>query len=164
MSGIADDIRKKGMPNMISILVVDDDPKIRDMLSSILQAEEYFVETVGDGKSALKKCEKVPFDIALIDVELPDTKGTELLNKLKIIQPKMARIIVTGHPSIENAIKSVNEKADGYILKPFDINNLLEMIKKLTAEKTNEYFRMFTEVERAKKETPIFKYQHPDKW
>jgi two-component system nitrogen regulation response regulator NtrX len=153
-----------GIPNMISIIIIDDDPEIRNMLSSVLEEEGYSIEAVGDGKSALKKCEKLPFDIALIDVELPDTKGTELLTQLKAIQPKMIRIVITGHPSIETAIKSVNERADGYLLKPFNMDNLREMIKKLTTEKTNEYLRMFTEVERAKKETPIFKYQHPDKW
>jgi len=76
----------------------------------------------------------------------------------------MVKIIITGHPSIENAAKAVNEKADGYILKPFNVVQLLEMIKKLIEEKTNEYLRMFDEVERAKKNTPIFRYQQPDKW
>jgi DNA-binding NtrC family response regulator len=91
-------------------------------------------------------------------------KGTELLHRLKEIQPKMVKIIITGHPSVENAVKSVNEKADGYVLKPFNIPVLLETIKKTIAEKTNAYFQMFTEVERAKQSTTLFKYQHPDKW
>ena len=134
------------------------------MLSSILEGEGYTIEAVEDGKKAVKICEKASFDAALIDVDLPDIKGTELLSKLKELQPKMVKIIITGLPSIENAVKSVNEKADGYLLKPVNIAELLEMIKRLITEKTNEYFQMFTEVERAKEKSPIFRYQHPDKW
>jgi len=149
---------------IINVLVIDDESELRKMLSTILIDEGYLVETAENGKQALKICEKTSFDVALIDIELPDMKGTELLHRLKDIQPKMVKIIITGHPSVENAVKSVNEKADGYILKPFNVPILFETIKKALAEKTNAYFQMFTEVERAKQSTPLFKYQHPDKW
>jgi len=156
---------RKGTARMINtILIIDDEAVVRESLTSVLEEEGYAVESVENGKNALKTCEKQPFDVALIDIDLPDIKGTELLAKLKQLQPKMVRIIITGHPSIENAVKAVNERSDGYILKPFNIPQLLETIKRLLNEKTNEYFQMFSEVERAKKETPIFKYQHPDKW
>jgi DNA-binding NtrC family response regulator len=156
--------RKRRVETLIeSILIVDDDAEVRKILSTILGEEGYSVETAENGKQALKTCEKLPFDVAFIDVDLPDIKGTELLHRLKEIQPKMVKIIITGHPSIENAMKAVNEKAEGYVLKPFNVAELLEMIKKLLAEKTNEYFQMFTEVERAKENTPLFKYQHPEK-
>jgi DNA-binding NtrC family response regulator len=145
-------------------LIVDDDQEVRKTLASILRDENYLVETAENGKKAIRMCEKTPFDVALIDVQLPDIKGTELLHILKEKQPKMVRIIITGHPSIESAAKSVNEKADGYIMKPFVIPELLEMIKKLLEEKTNAYFKMFAEVEQAKKNTPVFRYQHPTKW
>jgi DNA-binding NtrC family response regulator len=143
---------------IINTLVVDDDKEVRDTLRSILESEGYLVETAENGKNALHICEKSPFDVALIDVELPDIKGTELLHRLKEKQPKMVRIIITGHPSIENAAKSVNEKADGYIMKPFDVPELLRIIKKLFEEKRNAYLKMFAEVEQAKKTTPIFRY------
>jgi DNA-binding NtrC family response regulator len=91
-------------------------------------------------------------------------KGTELISKLREIQPKIACIMITGHPSIENAVKAVNEQADGYILKPFDVPKLLETVKIILKRKKDSYFQMFQEVERASKNTPIFKYQHPDKW
>jgi DNA-binding NtrC family response regulator len=153
------------VPRLIAnILIVDDDAQIRGVLSSILEDEGYSVETVDNGKQAIKTCEKVPFDIALIDVDLPDVKGVDLLPKLKQIQPKMVKIIITGNPSIENAVKAVNEKSDGFILKPFNVPQLLEMIRKRLDEKKNEYFQMFTEVENAKKEKPVFSYQHPNRW
>ncbi|MGD0977624.1 MAG: response regulator [Candidatus Bathyarchaeia archaeon] len=149
---------------LTSILIVDDDTGVRDMLSSVLNGEGYSVEVAENGKKAIKACEKSPFDVALIDIELPDTKGTELLNRLKKMQPKMIKIIITGHPSIENAMKAVNERADGYVLKPFEVADLLKMIAKLLTEKTNEYLRISTEVARAKESTPAVKYQRPDQW
>ena len=149
---------------LTSILIVDDETGVRDMLSSVLNDEGYSVEAVENGKKAIKACEKSPFDVALIDIELPDMKGTELLNRLKKRQPKMIRIIITGHPSIENAMKAVNERADGYLLKPFEVTDLLKMIARLLTEKTNEYLRISTEVTREKGSTPPVKYQSPDRW
>ena len=105
---------------LINTLIVDDDQEVRKTLSSILEAEGYSAEAVENGKKAIRFCEKTSFDVALIDINLPDIKGTELLRILKEKQPKMVRIIITGHPSIENATKSINEKADGYIMKPFN--------------------------------------------
>ena len=72
-----------------SILIVDDDTGIRIMLSSVLNDGGYLVEAVENGKKALKACEESSFDVALIDIELPDMEGTELLNKLRKMQPKM---------------------------------------------------------------------------
>jgi two-component system, NtrC family, response regulator HydG len=149
---------------IISVLVVDDEAEMRTVLSKILNDEGYSVEMAQNGKQAVKICHETPFDVALVDIELPDIKGTELLLRLKEIQPKLIVIIVTGHASVENAVEAVNEKADGYILKPLNVPVLLKTIKKALAEKTNAYFQMFTEVERAKQSTPLFKYQHPDKW
>jgi two-component system OmpR family response regulator len=149
---------------IVNTLIVDDDKAVRETLSSILESEGYLVKTAENGKKALHICDKSSFDVALIDVELPDIKGTELLHRLKEKQPKMVRIIITGHPSIENAAKAVNEKADGYLMKPFNVPELLGMMKKLVDEKTNAYLNMFAEVEKAKESTPIFRYQNPNRW
>ncbi len=147
-----------------SVLVIDDDEKMRELLTTILEGEGYYVESAANGKQAIEACKKVHFDVALIDIELPDVKGTVLLRTLKEIKPKMVRIIVTGHPSIENAVKAINEKADGYILKPFNPSELLETIKRVFAEKENEYLNALKEVEEGRKNTPQFKYKSPEKW
>ena len=149
---------------IINALIVDDDSEVRNTLSAILESESYVVETAENGKKAIRMCEKTPFDVALIDIELPDIKGTELLHLLKEKQPKMVRIIITGHPSIENAAKSVNEKADAYIMKPFNVPELVGMIKRLVEEKKDAYFKIFAEVEQAKNSTPVFRYQNPNNW
>ena len=147
-----------------SILIVDDDIGIRNMLSSILYDGGYLIEGVENGKEAINACEQSSFDVALIDLQLPDMKGTELLNRLKKLQPKMIRIIITGHPSIESAMKAVNEKADGYVLKPFEVTDLLKMIERLLTERTNEYLRITADIKREQGSTPTVKYLRPDRW
>lgn len=128
-----------------SILIVDDDTEVRKLLSSVLEDEGYSVETAENGKEAVRASEKSHFDVALIDIKLPDMDGTELLNRLKRRQPKMVKIVITGFPTLENAIKTVNEGADGYVLKPFDVQKLLEIIRKLLDEKTAEHIRTWIE-------------------
>ena len=70
------------------------------------------------------------FDIALVDMRLPDMLGTELLGRIKERVPKTAKIMVTGYPTMQNAIQAVNEGADGYIVKPVEADVLLETIRK----------------------------------
>ena len=124
-------IRKHKVPLLNeNILIVDDDKELRKSLSSILFEEGYTVETVENGKQAIKVSEKSRFDIALIDIKLPDMEGTELLHRLKEKQPHIVMIIVTGFPTLENAMKTVNEGANGYIMKPYDTQKLLGMIRK----------------------------------
>ncbi|MCJ7424862.1 response regulator [Candidatus Bathyarchaeota archaeon] len=128
-----------------SILVVDDDADVRKSLSSILSKEGYSVETVENGKQATRISEKSRFDMALIDIKLPDMEGTELLHRLKENQPHMIKIVITGFPTLENAMKTVNEGADGYILKPFDTEKLLEMIRKHLKRETAEHISNWVE-------------------
>jgi len=146
-----------------SILVVDDDSEVRKTLSSILRNEGYSVETVENGKQAIKASERFPFDLALIDIKLPDLEGTDLLNKLKDKQPNMVKIIITGFPSLENAIKAINEGADGYVLKPFDVPKLLEAIRKHLDEKAAERIRIFVEKSENKQKNTEFRKQFKKK-
>ena len=118
---------------------------MRRTLSSILSNEGYSVETVENGKQATKISEKSRFDIALIDIKLPDMDGTELLHRVKENQPHMIKIVITGFPTLENAMETVNEGADGYILKPFDIEKLLEMIRKHLKRETAEHISNWME-------------------
>ena len=128
-----------------NILVVDDDTELRKVLSSILSEEGYSVETVENGKQAIRVSEKTRFDLALIDIKLPDMEGTELLHRLKEKQPHIVMIIITGFPTLENAIETVNEGADGYLLKPFDIPKLLETIRKHLNKETADHISNWME-------------------
>ncbi|MGA2767503.1 MAG: response regulator [Candidatus Bathyarchaeia archaeon] len=139
-----------------NILVVDDETEARKTLSSILSEEGYSVETVENGKQAIRASEKSHFDVALIDIKLPDMEGTELLHRLEEKQPHMVKIIITGFPTLENAMKTVNEGADGYVLKPFDVQKLLETIRKHLNKKTAEHVSNWMEFDHDNTQKPLF--------
>jgi len=111
------------------ILVVDDDEGIRKTLSAILQDEGYEVDTAESGKEAILKSNAGFYNLALIDVRLLDMQGTELLTRIKDTVPRMRKIIITGYPTVHNAMEAVNRNADAYLLKPFDMGKLLFVIK-----------------------------------
>jgi DNA-binding NtrC family response regulator len=111
------------------ILVVDDDESIRKTVTTILKDEGYVVDEAENGAEAIKKTNAKFYNLALIDVRLPDMEGTQLLTTIKETTPKMVKIIVTGYPALQNAIEAVNKGADAYILKPVDVEKLLNTIK-----------------------------------
>jgi len=111
------------------ILIIDDEESIRITLSSILEEKGYTVDTARNAEEALKKSEAAYYNLALIDIRLPDIEGTDLLSKLQKISPEMIKIILTGYPSLQNAIRAVNRGADGYLIKPADPDDLHEMIE-----------------------------------
>ncbi len=111
------------------ILVVDDDESVRKVLATILEEEGYAVDTAKNGREAIKKSKVKFYNLALIDIRLTDMEGTKLLTKVKDTMPKMRKIIITGYPSLQNAIEAVNRGADAYVLKPFDMDKVLETIK-----------------------------------
>ncbi|MEM3566274.1 MAG: response regulator [Candidatus Bathyarchaeia archaeon] len=111
------------------ILVVDDDENIRKVLTTILEEEGYAVDEAENAKKAIEKTKRKVYNLALIDIRLPDMEGIELLTKMKDTVPKMRKIIITGYPTLQNAIEAVNRGADAYILKPFDMDKVLATIK-----------------------------------
>ena len=117
------------MGNHAKILVVDDDVNIRKSLEAILSAEGYDVDLAADGKEAIRKTESTTYNVALIDIRLPDMDGVELLTRMRDTVPKMRKIIITGYPSVQNAIEAVNRKADAYLVKPVDVAKLLLTIE-----------------------------------
>jgi len=111
------------------ILVVDDDESVRKVLATILEEEGYAIDMAKNGREAIKKSKVKFYNMALIDIQLTDMDGTKLLTKIKDTMPKMRKIIITGYPSLQNAIEAVNRGADAYILKPFDMEKVLGTIK-----------------------------------
>jgi len=111
------------------ILVVDDDEGVRKTLESILEAKGYNVDTAENGREAIRKSHENLYDLALVDIRLPDIEGTKLLTKLREKFPRTVKIILTGFPAMRNAIEAVNNCADGYLMKPVDIDHLLKTIE-----------------------------------
>jgi len=117
------------------ILVVDDDNRILESLKDILESEGYTVETTKTGEEAVKRNKNNFFDMALLDIKLPGIQGTELLEILHRESPRMVKIMMTGFPSLENAIASLKFGADAYIMKPVNPEKLLDVVKKKFKER-----------------------------
>ncbi|MEM3536616.1 MAG: response regulator [Candidatus Bathyarchaeia archaeon] len=120
------------------ILIIDDDENIRKVLTTILEEEGYTVETADTAKKAIEKTKKNFYNLALIDVRLPDMEGIELLTKMRDTTPKMRKIIITGYPTLQNAIEAVNRGADAYIMKPFEMEKVLQTIKEQLKKQEEE--------------------------
>lgn len=123
------------------ILVVDDEDGIRKTLKKILLKEGYSVDTAKTGAAAIEKSAANVYNLALIDIRLPDMKGTELLTSLGEKTPNIVKIIITGYPSQQNAIEALNRGADNYILKPINIEKTLSIVKtQLKRQREDEKF------------------------
>jgi DNA-binding response OmpR family regulator len=120
------------------ILAVDDDAGILRVFRSVLESEGYKVETASSGADAIKLAKTSFFNLALLDIMLPDMQGTELLNELKKIAPRMIKIMMTGFPSIENTVKSLNLHADAFLTKPFRPDELLAVINEQLSKRREE--------------------------
>jgi DNA-binding NtrC family response regulator len=120
------------------ILVVDDDENIRNTMKTILEDEGYIVDSAATGSEAVQKTQKSAYNIALLDIRLPDMEGVELLKLIKDTVPRTRKIMVTGYPSMQNAIAALNKNADAYLIKPIDIENLLNIVKEQLQLQENE--------------------------
>jgi len=111
------------------ILVVDDEKNILTTLKKVLEADGYMVDTAENGSECLAKAAQAKYDVALLDIRMPDMLGTVLLNKLKELQPRLVPIMVTGDTDVQNAVDALNQGAEAYIRKPINKEQLLAVIK-----------------------------------
>jgi two-component system response regulator PilR (NtrC family) len=119
----------------ISILVVDDELSMRELLEIILTKEGYRVTTAKNGKEALRLCEKHTFDIILTDIRMPKIDGFAVLSRVKEISPESDVIMITAFGSIESAMESMKNGAHDYITKPFDVDEIKKTIKNVLKRK-----------------------------
>jgi DNA-binding response OmpR family regulator len=110
------------------ILVVDDDDNILRVFKSLLEKEGYTVETAETGKDALIKIQKVKFTVFLVDVNLPDMDGTDLLLKIPK-DSKTIKIIVTGFSTNEVGKKAADYGADDFLVKPVKAEELIVTVR-----------------------------------
>jgi DNA-binding response OmpR family regulator len=120
-----------------TILVVDDDTSILRTFTRILQKNDYNIDVAETGKEAIEKAGRKHYDLALIDIRLPDMDGTELISKAKKHLQHTIKIMITGFPSVESGVKALDEGADAYLVKPVKPEELLMLIeeKLKTADK-----------------------------
>lgn len=133
------------------ILIVDDDAALQESLVSILEGEGYYIETAKTGLEAENKVKTKFYNLALLDIRLPDMTGLELLTRINQVSPRTKKLVLTGYPDTSSAIRAVNEKADAYLVKPFDPVELISVIEeklelqreelKYTQEKVLEFIQ-----------------------
>lgn len=111
------------------ILVIDDDESVLESTARILKLEGYNVDTAKTGKEAIEKSNLNSYNLALIDFRLPDMEGTKLLTAMRETTPRMTKVILTGYPSAESRAEAAERHADGYIVKPVKIDDLLKTVK-----------------------------------
>ncbi len=113
---------------MRRILIVDDEESVRYSFERFLDEPDYQVTTAKNGAEALSKFSSQPFDLVVLDVRLPDMSGLEVLNQIKLIDPKGVVLIITAFGTTEIAIEATKLGAYDYILKPFDIPDMKRVI------------------------------------
>jgi len=134
------------------LLFVDDEGPIRRLFRSVMgQDESVLLETVSDGKEALKKLKTFPADIVITDMKMPKMGGLALLEEIRIRYPDIFVVILTAYGSIEDAVKAMKAEAYDYILKPFDFDTIRRMIDKITDHKKILQKSIFLGKERRKK-------------
>ena len=127
------------MKKKASILIVDDNEGILETLSAILEEKGYRTDTAKNGRDAIEKSKTNFYNLALLDIKLPDIEGTKLLTEIEETTPRMVKIMITGYASLENAVEALNLGADAYIMKPVDPENLLNVInEKMKAQRKAE--------------------------
>ena len=114
-----------------SILVVDDEPAIQDILNWALSAEGYRVATAGSGEEALNRVEQEDFDIIVTDIVMPGLDGLEVLERSRVLNPRAAVIVMTAYAALETAIAALRRGASDYLEKPFSVDLLKERVQRL---------------------------------
>jgi len=115
------------------ILVVDDEMIVRRALADILQDEGYQVELAASGREGLERTASGNFDVALVDIRLPDLDGMQLLRSLREIDEDLKALIITGYPSLETATQAVRLGAFDYLLKPLGNERVLISVQNALA-------------------------------
>jgi len=113
-----------------SVLVIDDNTQIRDVLQRSLSQQGWVVTTVEGGKEGLARYQEEAFDLVLLDLRLPDIDGHEVLERLKAQDAEATVIIMTGHDSLQSVMYAMNLGAVNYLTKPLDLDFLALVVDK----------------------------------
>ena len=109
---------------MARILVVDDEPGIREFLQIMLEREGYEVSSAENGTDAISRFKKKKYDVVIADIKMPKVSGLEVLSSVKEMSPETRVILITAHASFESAVEAMNEGAYDYITKPFNVDEI----------------------------------------
>ena len=115
--------------NKIKLLLVDDEVKFLESIAKRLELKDIDVTTATNGQQAIASAEKGLFDVAIVDFQMPGMDGTQVLKSLKDNHKYLEIIMLTGHASIDSAVECTKLGAFKYLEKPYDFENLVEIIK-----------------------------------
>ncbi len=132
-----------------SVLIVDDERIVRESLGSWFRDDGYDVATADGGRMALRLAAERPFDVALLDIKMPGMDGLDLQRRLAGVAPDTAVIIMTAYASVETAVNALKSGAYDYIVKPFDPDELSQLVRRAT-----EHRRLRVEASAVGKENP----------
>jgi two-component system response regulator HydG len=112
------------------ILIVDDEPIVRDSLAQWFTAEGYEITAAENARQALEKAAQARFDLALLDIKMPGMDGIELQQRLAEAEPDLPIIIMTGYATVETAVQALKRGAYDYLTKPVDPDELTHLVAK----------------------------------
>ncbi len=118
-----------------SVLVVDDEPLIRDTLAEYLGQEGFSVAACANGEEALALASRQRFDVALCDVQLPGMDGLQLLERLHRISPETFVLLITAYATVENAVEAFQRGAHDYLMKPILFDEVLGKVRRMLAHR-----------------------------
>ncbi len=114
----------------INLLLVDDDAPFREALAEELDRSGFAIRAVRDAESALPEVERRTFDVAIVDLSLPGLPGEELIRELRDRSPSTEVIVLTGHATVENAVRTLKDGAYDFLTKPCNLDELETLIRK----------------------------------
>jgi DNA-binding NtrC family response regulator len=134
-----------------SVLVVEDDAAMREMLREALEEDGYAVEVAAGGRAGVERVKRGGVDLVVSDVKMPDLDGLDMLREIKAVTPSPYVITITAFGSIDTAIRAVKLGAFDYITKPFEVEQLLLSVEKALSERElrSEVARLRVEVQRS---------------
>jgi two-component system response regulator AtoC len=115
------------------ILIVDDEPSIRKVLSAQLKRLGHVVDSCKDGAVAIEKLRRSLVDLVITDLRMPNVDGMELLNHITVNYPGLPVVIITAHGTVDSAVEAIKEGAFDYVSKPFDQGELRDIVRKAIA-------------------------------
>ena len=148
------------MSEGIKLLIVDDEARFLETLSKRLSRRDFVVTPVNNGPDAIRIAREQSFDLALLDLKMPGMSGEEVLEALKAEHPDIEVIILTGHGSIDSAVKLTQAGSYSYLQKPCETEELLGVLKNAYQRRVQSRFRidedkMSALLESATRESPL---------
>jgi two-component system, OmpR family, response regulator len=122
-------MRPDGTP--IRVLVVDDEPSLAELLSSVLRYEGWEIRTAADGGSAVRTARDFKPDAVVLDIMLPDFNGLEVMRKVRAELPHVCVLFLTARDAVEDRIAGITAGGDDYVTKPFSLEEVLARLRGL---------------------------------